>query len=71
MKCKECGGSLRSDHGDGLILECEACAMFLSDCQCHARRDYTPLRWVHCLNCERMHIERIDTTKSGWRSSEV
>lgn len=71
MRCEQCSGTLQSDHGEGLVLECAACALFPVDCRCRNRLPYLPHRWVHCLNCERMFIEQVDTTKSEWRSIEV
>lgn len=68
MKCGDCGGSLNS--GD-VVLECQACAMFLYDCRCRQRHGYTPLRIVHCLQCDDQFRDVIDTTKSGWRGLEV
>lgn len=71
MKCKECGASDREGPTQGIVLECAACAMFLSDCQCSRKLDYLPKRWVHCRSCDRDFICQVDTKKSGWRSGEV
>lgn len=72
MKCTDCGSSLRVGIGEvGLLLECERCAYPPFDCTCKQRHGYTPPRWVHCIECDRMNITRIDTTQKGWRGMEV
>lgn len=71
MKCEDCGASLQSGSGDGLILECVACGKYPFDCNCNPRLGYTPDRIVHCLDCDEFDKERVDTSQSGWRSQDV